>query len=394
MLGGCATGTEEDEQSTGPLRIGTLLPQSGQLAHLIYGPQAAVKLAMSEINDSGGVLGQDMELVVEGNEFDASDPTVINKSIEDIVTAAPSFVLGAMGTGNTNAAMPRLSEAKILMGSPSNTGVALSGINKYYFRTIASDTIQGRALGNLVTQDGHTVVAMLAQNNDYGIGLRDNFQETIEAAGAELVYGAKGAGEEFPESQTSFTSEVTAVLSKKPEAIAIVSYEEAKQIIPELAAQGFDLSKLYLVDGNTVPYSEFDPGLLEGAQGTTPGRATKGEFLDALEASDSAITQSTNFAPEAYDAIMLVALAAQRGGGTDSDTIIANLREVSGSEGGEACDTYQECLSLLAEHKEIHYQGRAGGGPLTSANEPSSALIGIYRYDGANKPEAVGEIEG
>ena len=379
---------------TGPLRIGTLLPQTGTLAHLIFGPRAAVKLAMSEINEAGGVLGQDVELVVEGNEHDASDPTIINKSVDEIIKADPAFVLGAMGTGNSNAAMPRLTEAGILMGSPSNTGIAMSGINDLYFRTIASDLIQGSALGNLALEDGHETFAVLAQNNDYGIGLRDNFQSTIEEAGAELVYGGKGSGEEFPEGQTTFTSEVTAALSKKPDAIAIISYEEAKQIIPELHAQGFDLSKLYLVDGNTVPYEEFDDGLLEGAQGTTPGRASKGEFLDALVAADKTATESTNFAPEAYDAVMLVALAAQKGGATDTDTIVANLQAVSGATGGEACDTFKDCLALLEDGKDIHYEGRAGSGPLTDANEPSSALIGIYRYDGANMPNAVGEIEG
>ncbi|KAM9862221.1 ABC transporter substrate-binding protein [Leucobacter sp. BZR 635] len=398
-LSACSSTPEKAPEDTasdttadaGALRIGTLLPQTGTLAHLIFGPRAAVKLAMEEINAAGGVLGQDIELVVEGNEHDASDPTIMNKSLDEIIKADPSFVLGAMGTGNSNAAMPRLTEAGILMGSPSNTGIAMSGINKNYFRTIASDIIQGRALGNLVLQDGHTSVAILAQNNDYGIGLRDNFQATIEDAGAELVYGAD---EVFPEGQTSFTSEVTAVLSKKPDAIAIVSYEEAKQIIPELAAQNFDLSKLYLVDGNTVPYEEFDDGLLEGAQGTTPGRASEGDFLESLVAADSTATQSTNFAPESYDAVMLVALAAQKGGGTDTETILANLHAVSGTDGGETCSTFADCVELLDDGKEIHYEGRAGSGPLTDKNEPSSALIGIYKYDATNTPIAVGEIKG
>ena len=115
--------------TTGALRIGTLFPQTGTLAHLILGPRAAVKVAMEEINAAGGVLGQDIELVVEGNEHDASDPTIMNKSIDEIVKVAPAFVLGAMGTGNSNAAMPRITEAGILMGSPSNTGIAMSGIN-------------------------------------------------------------------------------------------------------------------------------------------------------------------------------------------------------------------------------------------------------------------------
>ncbi|MHA3685023.1 ABC transporter substrate-binding protein [Leucobacter sp. HY1910] len=381
-------------ESVDALRIGTLLPQTGSLEHLIYGPQAAVKLAVSEINDAGGVLGNPVEVVVEANEHDPTDPTIMDKSINEIIKADPAFVLGAMGTGNTNAAMPKVTEAGILMGSPSNTGIALAGINDLYFRTIASDIIQGRALGNLILQDGNAKVAVLTQNNDYGKGLRDNLQTTLEEAGGEVTYGATGAGEEFPEAQTTFSSEVTAALATKPDAVAMVSYVEAKQAIPELAAQGFDLSKLYLVDGNTVPYPEFDDGLLEGAQGTTPGRTVDEAFEKALVAASSDASKSLNFAPESYDAVMLVALAAQKGGSADTDTIVANLHAVSGTDGGEECDTFKACSDLLADGKDIHYLGKAGGGPLNDDNEPSTALIGIYKYNDKNEPEAVGEIEG
>ncbi|MBP1324990.1 branched-chain amino acid transport system substrate-binding protein [Leucobacter exalbidus] len=382
------------EASSEALRIGTLLPQTGSLEHLIYGPKAGVALAVKEINEAGGVGGNDVEVVVEANEHDPTDPTIMNKSVDEIIKANPAFVLGAMGTGNTNAAMPKVTEAGILMGSPSNTGIALAGINDLYFRTIASDIIQGRALGNLILQDGNAKVAVLAQNNDYGKGLRDNLQTTVEEAGGEISYGATGSGEEFPEAQTTFSSEVTAALATKPDAIAIVSYVEAKQAIPELAAQDFDLSKLYLVDGNTVPYPEFDAGLLEGAQGTTPGRTVDDAFEKALVAASSDASKSLNFAPEAYDAVMLVALAAQKGGATDTDTIVKNLHAVSGDKGGDECSTYADCLALLEDGKEIHYLGKAGGGPLNADNEPSTALIGIYKYDAENTPVAVGEIEG
>ncbi|MGO3833794.1 MAG: ABC transporter substrate-binding protein [Microbacteriaceae bacterium] len=388
---GDSKGNGSDEQV---LKIASLLPQTGSLEHLIYGPQAAIKLAMQDINDAGGVLGNPVELVAEGNEHDPTDPTIISKSVDDIIAAKPAFVLGAMGTGNTNAAMPKLTEAGILMGSPSNTGIALAGINENYFRTIASDIIQGRALGNLILQDGHTKVAVLTQNNDYGKGLRDNLQETLEDAGAEVTFGAKGKGEEFPEAQTTFSSEVTAALDSKPDAVAMVSYVEAKQAIPELAAQGFDLKNLYLVDGNTVPYTEFDEGLLEGAQGTTPGRTVDDSFEADLVSVQSDASKSTNFAPEAYDAVILVALAAQRGGSADTETIKANLHAVSGSDGGEKCESFKDCLALLEDDKDIQYQGRAGGGPLNEDNEPSTALIGLYKFDGKNEPQAVGEIEG
>lgn len=400
VLSGCSSTSSDSSSDAGSgesvstLKIATLLPQTGSLEHLIYGPQGGVDLALKDINDAGGVLGNDVELVAEGNEGDSNDPTVIAKSVDEIIKAKPAFVLGAMGTSNTNAAMPKLTEAGILMGSPSNTGIALAGINPLYFRTIASDTIQGKALGNLILQDGHTSVGVLALSNDYGIGLRDNLQATLEEAGAEVTYGAEGSSNEFPEGQTSFSSEVSAVLATKPDAIAILSYIEAQQIIPELQAQGFDLSKLYLVDGNTTPYPELDPGTLEGAQGTTPGRTVSDDFEEELAAVFPEVTKSLNFAPETYDAVVLVALAAQKGGSADSTTIADNLLAVSGADGGEECTSYADCLALLEDGKDIQYSGKAGIGPLNEDNEPSTALVGIYKFDAENTPVAVDEIQG
>ncbi|MBK0421142.1 ABC transporter substrate-binding protein [Leucobacter sp. CSA2] len=389
-------GTSESSgsQKETTLNIGSLLPQTGALEHLIYGPQAALKLAMKDINDAGGVLGNDVNLVVEGNEGDTNDPTVIAKSVDDIIKKKPAFVLGAMGTSNTNAAMPKLTEAGILMGSPSNTGIALSGINPLYFRTIAPDTVQGSALGNLIIKDGHASVGILALNNDYGKGLRDNLEKTLEKNGSTVTYGATGKGQEFPEGQTAFSSEVSAVLATKPDAIAILSYIEAKQIIPELAAQGFDLKKLYLVDGNTTPYPEFDKGLLEGAQGTTPGRTVGTDFEKELVAVDKDASKSLNFAPETYDALVLVALAAEKGGSADSETIRANLAAVSGAKGGEKCESFADCVKLVKDGKEIQYAGKAGIGPLNDKNDPSTALVGIYKFGADNTPAAEGEIEG
>ena len=109
-------------------------------------------------------------------------------------------------------------------------------------------------------------------NDTYGTGLRNAVQETIEAAGGKIVYGGKGDGDEFPAGQTTFSSEVSGALAAKPDAIVVLAFDETKQIVPELASQGWDMSKTYFSDGNTADYSkDFEPGTLEGAQGTIPG---------------------------------------------------------------------------------------------------------------------------
>ena len=62
------------------------------------------------------------------------------------------------------------------------------------------------------------------------------------------------------------------------------------------------------------------------------------------------------------------------------------MAAVSGSTKGEKCDSYKACVALLKDGKEIQYQGQTGIGAFNKNNDPSSANIGVYKYDADNKP--------
>lgn len=404
VLSSCSSSAEEPKTeggggSTDALQIATLLPQTGSLGFLMPPVQAGIAQALADINGAGGVLGQDVTIVAEGNEGDATDLTVVEKGADDVIKSGASFVLGAMGSGRSAHVVDKIAEAGILMGSPSNTSADLSGVNPNYFRTAPPDTVQGNALGNQVLADGKTKVAFLTFNDPYGLGLRDVIQETVEAGGAEVVYGAKGDGNEFPTEQTSFAAEVTAVKDSGAEAIVVVTYDQLKQIVPEAVNQGLDLANFYLVDGNTNGYGdEFPEGTLEGAQGSIPGAQANDEFKKQLDeiytAEFGGALESYTYAPEAYDLVTLVALAAEKAGATDSESIKGQLHAVSGADGGEKCKTFKDCKALLDDGKDIQYDGKAGTGPLNDNNDPSSAFIGIYKYDATNNPVFQKAVEG
>jgi branched-chain amino acid transport system substrate-binding protein len=292
-----------------------------------------------------------------------------------------------------------LTAAKITQVSPANTAIDLSGYSPYYFRTAPPDTVQGNALGTLISQDGYTNVGFLVFNDTYGTGLRNFTQDTIEAGGGKCVYGCKGEGDEFPAGQTTFSAEVQAVTAANPDAIVIIAFDETKSIVPELAASGWDMSKTYFVDGNLSDYSaDFEPGTLEGAQGTLPGNDPEQGFKDQLvgwyKFAQGEDVKDFSYGAESYDATILAALAAVKGGGNDSQTIQKNLAAVSGATDGTECTTYADCVELLGSGSEIRYAGPSGIGPLDDENDPSSAFIGIYQYDANNKNILSGTVEG
>lgn len=381
------------------LKIGTLLPETGSLGFLMPPVQAGIAQALEDIKAAGGVLGNDVEVVASGNEGDGQDVTVVDKAASELIASDAQFVLGAMSSSRTQQVVSKITDAGLLMGSPSNTASSLSGVSPNYFRTAPPDSVQGAALANQIIADGVTSVAFLTFNDDYGLGLRDTIQGVLEDGGVEILYGAKGDGDEFPVEQTSFASEVTAAKSSGAEAVVVVTFDQIKQIIPEMVAQGMDLSTLYMVDGNTNGFEDlFDEGTLEGAQGSIPGAQANEDFKAQLEKiykdqfGDDLV--SFTYAPEAYDLVMLVALAAEKAGSADSASIQKNLAAVSGATGGEKCESFADCVAMIKEGKEIRYFGKAGTGPLNKNNDPSSAFIGIYKYDKNNNPQFVSAVEG
>ncbi|WP_149204455.1 ABC transporter substrate-binding protein [Actinotalea subterranea] len=400
-LAACSGGgdAEPDDEGAGgggesdtPLVIGSLLPQTGSLAFLGPPEIAGVDLAIAEINDAGGVLGQDVE-IVHTDSSDADNAEVATQSVTDLMSQKAQVVIGAASSSVTLNVVDDITGAEVVQISPANTSTKLSGYSDFYFRTAPSDVLQGRALGDLVAADGYSNVAFLVFNDDYGITLRDQAKEAFEAAGGTVTYG--NPGEEFdPASDDVIASAVTAAVATNPDAIVIIAFDQTKLIVPALATAGFDTSKLYFVDGNLADYSaDFEPGTLEGSKGTLPGANAEGEFRDRLLEIDSGLTDFA-YAAESYDAVVLAALAAVKGGATDGATIQANLAAVSGADGGTECTGFAECVELLDSGEDIDYAAVSGAGPFNEDNDPSSALIGIYQYGPENTYTWVSEVPG
>jgi branched-chain amino acid transport system substrate-binding protein len=401
-LAACSTsgsGGEEGEGSAEPLVVGTILPVTGSLAYLGPPEVAGVGLAIDDINAAGGVLGNDVSLET-GDSGDSTDMSVSTNTATDLIGKGVQVAIGAASSSVSQNVVDQFTEAGVLQISPANTATDLSGVSDMFARTAPPDTVQGAALGSLVLDGGHQKVAFLVQNETYGTGLRDNVQKAIEAAGAEAVYGATGAGEEFAPGETNFSSTVTDLLAAKPDAIVILAFEETKAAVAELVSQGWDFNgTTYLCDGNTADYSkDFDPGTLEGVLGTIPGADPAQDFKDNASAwyEDNEGEGLTDYAyaAESYDAVILAALAAVKAGSTTGTDIAAELRSVSGSDGGTEVTTFEEGVAALEAGDDIHYMGVSGIGPINEDNDPSSAFVGVYEYDAKNKNVWTRVIEG
>lgn len=369
-----------------PLHVGTLLPVTGSLAQLGPPEIAGVDLAVQEINEAGGLFGADVE-VTHTDSSDAQNASVATASAQELISAGVSVIIGAASSSVTKNVVDDITGAGIVQISPANTATDLSGYDDFYFRTAPPDTVQGDVLGNLIVSDGASNVGILVFNDSYGTSLRDVVEGVVTDAGGTVVYGSQG--QEFDPAEQNFSTIVADAIAATPDAIAILAFtDQTPLIVRELVAQGWDMSKTYFVDGNlqnfgTEGETGFPAGTLENAQGTLPGAFPSEEFQERMRGVDPELTEFS-YGPEAYDATILAALAALKGGDSSGETIQANLAAVSGADGGEECTGWQECADLIEDGEDIAYQSVSGVGPFNEANDPSSAFIGIYQFGGDN----------
>ncbi len=390
----CPSGADPSKQ----FKLGTFLPLTGSLAFLGPAAISGGGLAIQDINAAGGVNGQ-KACTISTDSSDADNATVGSTNIKKLLQDRVSAILGAESSAVTLNVLPTVSASNTVMFSPANTADALCGASKWYFRDAPPNSVEGNALGKQIVADGFSKVGMLVFNDPYGTNLRDSTQKAIEAAGGSVVYGATGKNQEFPSKETNFQSIVGQLKAANPYAIVVIAFDQTKQIIPAMVSAGISLKHTYFVDGNLNDYgTEFPANTLTGVTGSTQGVNPNAAFKAKAQAwykahGGSSIT-SYSYGPESYDGVVLMALAAQKGGDSSSATIQKNLLSVSGAGGGTICKSYADCLALLKQKKSIHYEGLSGIGPLNAKHDPSTGYISIYKYVGNTPSQFVNSVKG
>jgi branched-chain amino acid transport system substrate-binding protein len=367
-----------------PLKIGSLLPTTGSLAFLGPPEIAGVNLGIKEVNDAGGVLGKPVEVIHRDSGDTKTD--IATQSTTALLGSGVSAVIGAASSGVSKTVINQITGAGIIQFSPANTSPDFTTWDDkgLYWRTAPSDVLQGKVLGNYMATCGAQTVGMIVLNDAYGTGLAKNVQSAFEAAGGKVV-----AQELFNEGDSQFSSQVDKVIAAKPDAIALITFDQAKSIVPLMTGKGIKAPQIFMVDGNTSDYSkDFQAGTLKGARGTIPGTFAKEDFKKKLLAIDPAL-KDYSYAGESYDAVNLIALAAEAAKSTKGTDIAAQLKAVS--ESGEKCNDFPSCVTLLRNGKDIDYDGQSGPVTFSDAGDPTEAYIGIYEYQDDNTYKAVKE---
>ena len=243
LLTACSTGAPapaESEEPTGDagdalpiaegerdlaLNLGTILPQSGTLAFLGPPEEAGVQLGADDVN------GADSGLAVEIQFRDSGDTTtdIATVSVTDLLSQDVSGIIGAASSGVSKTVIDQIVAAGVVQFSPANTSADFTKYNDngLYWRTAPSDVLQGEVLGNTIADDGNATLGIIVLNDAYGTGLAQFTRDAFEAAGGEVVAEAL-----FNEGDSSFDAQISEVTAANPDAIALITFDQSKVIVP------------------------------------------------------------------------------------------------------------------------------------------------------------------
>lgn len=376
-LGGCLGSVRGDSRDS--VKFGMVAPLSGSLERIGTHCKRAVEQAVADVNDAGGVLDRPVELVAvdSGASVDGGLSAYESMREEGVV----GFVGGVVSDVSI-ALAPKAAEDGIMEVSPASTSPALTGAGAdgdrtFFGRTVPNDLLQSVVMAK-VFDDPRYVDADRASlvyvDNSYGKGLTDALRENLSTpVSAEVAYDP---------SADEFASVVEEAFADDPDAIGYVGVPgEERGVLDAYAASEYEAPWVF----STGLLSDDIPSYYDGFYSASLSSVRTNGYL-SLTKKLSDLDPIAPYAVNGYDALVLMAAAAERAGEVGGEAIADSIREVSGGTGHTfSVGEFDRARTLLDSGREVNYQGAASDVDLNGDLEPLSPYVVERVVDGGVK---------
>jgi branched-chain amino acid transport system substrate-binding protein len=376
--------TQAPRPDDGVLRVGILLPESGEGAALGKPLLDAALAARDQINAAGGVLGKDVDVVAHVDE--GSSATTARQAIATLIERDVDAVIGPASSTIALATLSQLMQADVLTCSPTATALALDHFpdRELFFRTAPSDSLQASAIAAQAESTGARTAAVAYLDDAYG---RPLAEATIAAL------RARNLAVEDPVGITADNDVLDA------QATAIAGSDAGVVIILGDAAQ---TARMLAALGDVGPGRDSPPIIVNDALRRPPSQQLITSLAPSVRARVSGVSPLASmgspgeppgaYAVNAFDCMNLIALATVQAGRDDPRAIAAQISEVS--DGGVPCATFAECITLVDEQLNVDYNGPDGVVQIGADGDPMRARFDRWRFDdqGNDVPSALGPM--
>lgn len=327
-------------KQTGEINVGVISSLTGTVAP--YGTRAleGIQLATDEINQSGGINGYKINLLIEDDKSSSSDAVSAFNKLADMDKVP--VIIGPVGSSQAMACAPIANEKRIVEFSPAAATPLYTNTGDYTFRNRASATLEVEVMADIAYSNlGLRRIAILYINNDVGVGFYPVFKTKFESEGGTIV-----GMESFEQGSTDMRSQLVKIRSLNPDGIYLLGHvtesgyvlKQAKELgirsrfIGHLALEGPDLFKIAGDAANGVIYTAtgYDPNSIDPKVREFENRY-KSKFNKDGEV----------FAATAYDAVYILKKAIEDGGYT-ADGIKNSLYKIRDFPGITGLTTFDK----------------------------------------------------
>ena len=369
FVGILSSGCLEDEEDEAEVDcaetfcIGTLLPEGEAFNKPLI---KAVDFAKSDINKAGGNIE-----IISGNSFKAGQEVG-----EAIASAARLIDMGVRGmvapsySADSQEVHPFLNYNQIVGISPSATSPILTNLNKkivdsgnphFFFRVTSSDSLNAPILAKQT--QGNTVI--VNRDDAWGEPLAALVRDEIMSDDRQVeVVSYDDNASDY--SADSVVSDVEEAVQQIPdvESIVLLVFDEGGEIIKGLLASsmipkgtGYYVGDGLVFEEELFPHVDQENGDIEGFKritSTSLPSESLGEFKERFDPDDN----FNDFTAQAYDAVVILSLAALSAGSNDPSDYVSEIQEVTRE--GTKCHNYAACAEALTDDDNIDYEGISG----------------------------------
>jgi branched-chain amino acid transport system substrate-binding protein len=366
------------------VKLGFLGGFTGPIESFAPGIFQGAKSAADQISASGGLLGGKALELVTGDSTCADVTAAANAADRLINSENLPAIVGPMCTPATisaanNAAIP----GGVVIVSPSATSPAISDVDDsdLLFRTVPSDSFQGESMAKLLMAKGITTIAIAYINSDYGKGFADALANSYTALGGNVA--AKVA---YEDGKADYRAEIGSMASSGAEHLAVLGYANgAGQTIIRQSLESGDFANF--IGGDGMPEQSLIDAIgaeaLEGMIFTRSG-SQEGQGKDNFAAiSKEGGFDDSAYAPHAYDATFLLALAMEKKGNAEREGMSEALRAVASPPGMQVYPgEWDKALAALKQGEDINYEGAAGSQDFDENGDVAGVIVEVSAQGG------------
>ncbi|MHB8672999.1 MAG: ABC transporter substrate-binding protein [Candidatus Limnocylindrales bacterium] len=354
--GGSAPAASGAQPSGSPIHFGVLRPFTGKYASVGTAAREGALTAAKAINAAGGILGR--PLVVDYADT-LGDPADAVPALNQLVSV--DNVVGIIGPGGAEiaAVQPILDRYQIPFMFGGGNPRFDTNTDPYFWRVTPSDSQLGVAMAVYAYQKGYRKAAMLFSSIDTAQSLKAPISGAFEKLGGSIV-----ADVSLSPGQLSYSSEVLKVWNAKPDviftqmepqtgAVVVSNFKELGGLLPFVGSD-ITAGSDFIAAVTPAVASKYFTSLV-GSSTPGPGTSAYQSYFNQLYPGQ----QPPAGSQYAYDATIVLALAIDAAGSTDSSKVIAAIPQVSDPP-GQAVTTYKDALAGLTAKTKINYEGASG----------------------------------